>query len=77
MAKDKERSINPAAAQRKAEKQKALKKGVPTLPFATSPYAYICHPDLLSVLSNIVDPRQSSNSSPTYRTLRQPQPSTA
>ncbi|KAK4696947.1 hypothetical protein P7C71_g1057, partial [Lecanoromycetidae sp. Uapishka_2] len=27
MAKDKERSINPAAAQRKAEKQKALKKG--------------------------------------------------
>jgi hypothetical protein len=27
MAKDKEKSINPAAAQRKAEKQKALKKG--------------------------------------------------
>lgn len=27
MAKDKERSINPAAAQRKAEKQKALRKG--------------------------------------------------
>lgn len=27
MAKDKEKSVNPAAAQRKAEKQKALKKG--------------------------------------------------
>ncbi len=27
MAKDKERTLNPAAAQRKAEKQKALKKG--------------------------------------------------
>ena len=28
MAKDKERTINPAAAQRKLEKQKALKKGI-------------------------------------------------
>jgi hypothetical protein len=27
MAKDRERAINPAAAQRKAEKQRALKKG--------------------------------------------------
>ena len=27
MAKDKERSINPAAAQRKLDKQKSLKKG--------------------------------------------------
>jgi len=27
MAKDKDRALNPAAAQRKAEKQKALKKG--------------------------------------------------
>ena len=28
MPKDREKSINPAAAQRKAEKQKALKKGI-------------------------------------------------
>lgn len=27
MAKDKERSVNPAAAQRKAEKARAIKKG--------------------------------------------------
>ncbi|KAA6413878.1 MAG: hypothetical protein FRX48_02240 [Lasallia pustulata] len=31
MAKDKERAINPAAAQRKLEKQKALKKGKATV----------------------------------------------
>ena len=32
MAKDKERTLNPAAAQRKAEKQKALKKGAFVFP---------------------------------------------
>jgi hypothetical protein len=37
MPKDKERSINPAAAHRKAEKQKALKKGISlSSPLATT-----------------------------------------
>ena len=37
MAKDKDRAQNPAAQQRKIEKQKALKKGSPlTLPLAFS-----------------------------------------
>ena len=37
MPKDKDRTLNPAAAHRKAEKQKALKKGPPPSSQAPSP----------------------------------------
>lgn len=38
MAKDKERTLNPAQAQRKLEKQKALRKGIPSIPHSFSPH---------------------------------------
>ena len=39
MPKDREKSINPAAAQRKAEKQKALKKST-TITSLSSPFLF-------------------------------------
>ena len=38
MAKDKERTLNPAAAHRKQEKQKALKKGITVHPYLARLY---------------------------------------
>lgn len=54
MAKDKERSINPAQAQRKAEKAKAVKKGMSILPFLD--HIFFNPP----VLSTILPPLPSS-----------------
>ena len=69
MAKDKDKALNPAAAHRKQEKQKALKKG-------TSDYVS-SHPVDLSEkkqLTMCLFYRQSSRRRITYRAPRNSQP---
>lgn len=51
MPKDKERSVNPAAAQRKLEKQKAVKKGV-----TLGPISSFIKLHLKVILADIDDP---------------------